>query len=395
MSHRLIDLSADLRRLRDEGYNVQIVNGHVVVRDVPYLNSRKEVCRGVVASTLALAGDVTIRPDTHVGLFSGEYPHHANGQPIERIRHADISQQIGEGIHLNFSFSAKPQPTGYYGDYYDKLSTYVNILSGPVEAVDPSATAKMFPVVQNSIGDSVFKYVDTASSRAQITAISQKLALGTVAIVGLGGTGSYVLDLVAKTPVKEIHLYDADLFLQHNAFRTPGAPSSEELAEKLPKVVYLHRIYSKMRHGIVPHAELATAATSPQLAKMDFVFLCMEGRAKKEIIESLELHSVPFIDVGIGVYTAGDSLGGLIRVTTSTPARRNHVWNSKRIPFSNPAEDNEYSRNIQIADLNALNAALAVIKWKKLLGFYVDQEQECYTTYAIGGNELDNEDKLA
>src|SRR5712672_211646 len=196
MSHRLIDLNADLKKLRDEGYNVQIVNGHVVVRDVPYLNSRKEVCRGVVASTLALAGDVTIRPDTHVGLFSGEYPCHADGQAIERIRHSELSQQIGEGIHLNLSFSAKPHPSGYYGDYYDKLSTYVNILSGPVEAVDPSATAKTFPVVQNNIGSSVFKYVDTASSRAQITAISQKLALGTVAIVGLGGTGSYVLDLV-------------------------------------------------------------------------------------------------------------------------------------------------------------------------------------------------------
>ncbi len=104
---------------------------------------------------------------------------------------------------------------------------------------------------------------------------------------------------------------------------------------------------------------------------------------------------MPFIDVGIGVYTAGESLGGLVRVTTSTPAQRGHVWNAKRIPFSDIADDNEYSRNIQIADLNALNAALAVIKWKKLLGFYVDQEQEHYTTYVIGGNELDNEDKLA
>ena len=55
------------------------------------------------------------------------------------------------------------------------------------------------------------------------------MALKKIIILGLGGTGSYILDLVAKTPVKEIHLYDGDTFYQHNAFRSPGAPSSDEL----------------------------------------------------------------------------------------------------------------------------------------------------------------------
>ncbi len=395
MSRRLIDRNPDLKRLRDEGYHVQIVNGYVVVRDVPYLNSHLEIQRGVLASTLALAGDVTIRPDTHVALFAGEYPCHNSGQPIERIRHSNNTVQIGEGLRINFSFSAKPQPNGYYANYYDKLSTYVDILSGPAQTIDPTVTAMTFPLVQEEGGEGVFKYVDTASSRAEITVISQKLARGKVAILGLGGTGSYVLDLVAKTPVQEIHLYDGDVFLQHNAFRAPGAASQEELAEKLPKVLYLQRIYGKMREGIVPHVEYASAQTVTQFAAMDFVFLCMEGRAKREIVQRLELHGVSFIDVGIGVYAAGDSLGGLVRITTSTPAQREHVWKLKRIPFSEVAADNEYSRNIQIADLNALNAALAVIKWKKLMGFYVDQEHEHYTTYAIGGNDLDNEDNVA
>ena len=74
-----------------------------------------------------------------------------------------------------------------------------------------------------------------------------------IAIIGLGGTGSYVLDLVAKTPVKEIHLFDGDTFLQHNAFRSPGAPSGEELRAKLPKVTYLKNAYGKMHTGIVAH----------------------------------------------------------------------------------------------------------------------------------------------
>ena len=38
--------------------------------------------------------------------------------------------------------------------------------------------------------------------------------------------------------------------------------------------------------------------------------------------------------------------------------------------FEDTPGDDDYNRNIQIADLNALNAAFAVIKWKKLFGFY-------------------------
>ena len=77
----------------------------------------------------------------------------------------------------------------------------------------------------------MFCYTDTASSRAEIGVVSAKLKGGAVGIVGLGGTGSYILDLVAKTPMAEIHLFDGDKLLQHNAFRAPGAPSIETLKE--------------------------------------------------------------------------------------------------------------------------------------------------------------------
>ena len=395
MSRQLIDRSPDLKRLRDEGYNLQIANGYLVVREVPYLNSGKQIQRGVLVSSLTLANNVTTRPDTHVALFAGEYPCHESGSLIERIRHSDINTQICDGLKANLMFSAKPKPKDYYENYYDKVSAYVDILSGPVQSVDPAVTARTFPPIPADSNDSVFKYIDTASSRADITVINKKLEQSKIAILGLGGTGSYVLDLVAKTPVKEIHLFDGDLFLQHNAFRAPGAASGRgALPKKLPKVVYLERIYRKMRSGIVAHPEFATSDSIVQLAHMTFVFLCLEGKAKKEIVRQLEMRGLPFIDVGMGLYVAGESLGGIIRVTTSTPAHREHVWNLQRIPFSDGAEGNEYNKNIQIADLNALNAALAVIRWKKLLGFYVDQENEHYSTYTIGGNDVDNEDKF-
>ena len=59
---------------------------------------------------------------------------------------------------------------------------------------------------------------------------------------------------------------------------------------------------------------------------------------------------------------------------------RQHV--PARVPFDEGAAD-EYRTNIQIADLNMLNAALAVIKWKKLCGVYDDLEKEHRSTYTI------------
>ena len=57
-------------------------------------------------------------------------------------------------------------------------------------------------------------------------------------------------------------------------------------------------------------------------------------------------------------------------------------------------DDNEYDTNIQIAELNALNAALAVIKWKRLMGFYRDAGKEFFSSYQISTGEIVNEDKL-
>jgi hypothetical protein len=392
MSHQLIDRSPDLKHLRDEGYDIAIEDGYLLVRDVPYVTQNREVKLGVLASKLMLANDITTEPDDHVAYFSGEYPCHRDGSPIERIRNGTPSLQIGS-VLATFSFSAKPKPSEKYADYYKKMSTYADILSGPAQAINPAATAKTYPVTKATEIESVFMYIDTATSRAELGEVTKKLKLQRVAILGLGGTGAYLLDLVAKTPVAEIHLFDGDTFLQHNAFRAPGAASGEELEEKTLKVIYYQRIYSKMRRGIIAHPEYITPDNLDLLNGMEFVFICMEGAAKKLAVEKCEALGISFIDVGLGVYLKNGALGGLLRTTTSTPQKRDHVLDKHRIPFSDASAENEYDKNIQIADLNALNAALAVIKWKKLFGFYIDQEQEHFSTYAIGGNDLSNEDK--
>ena len=92
----------------------------------------------------------------------------------------------------------------------------------------------------------------------------------------------------------------------------------------------------------------------------------------------------------MGIQVGDGALFGVVRATTSTSARREHF--AKHAPCFDDVAENEYNKNIQIADLNALNAALAVIKWKKRFGFYVDLEHEHHCTYSIDGNAMTNEE---
>ena len=394
MSLQLITRNRDLKALQDDGYEVDINSDHLVIYNVPYVNAKKQVKRGTLVSVLDLAGDVTVRPSTHVVMFSGEYPCYKNGDEISEIKCESLdNKKIGADLVVNYSFSSKPKEG--YEDYYQKMTTYVAIISGHAEAVDPNATARTRCVIETNDPDSVFEYVDTASSRAGITALSNKLEINKLAIIGLGGTGSYILDLVAKTPVREIHLFDGDDFLQHNAFRSPGAPSIDELREIPKKVNYLASRYIPMRKNIISHDFRISAENVDELNDMDFVFLCVDkGIVKLPIIEKLESVGIPFIDVGMGLQLVDDRLHGIISVTVSTVHQRDHVREKKRIGFSSGGVDEMYSQNIQIADLNMLNAALAVIKWKKILGFYADLEHEYFSAYTIDGNHLTNEDKL-
>ena len=371
---------------------MEIRSGCLLVKDVPYVDSHKEVKRGILVIKLVLADDETGQPDTHVAYFAGEHPCNEDGSEIAKIKHGSNTHSLAEGVAVDHSFSARPKPANSYPDYYAQVTTYVAILSGPAQRINPALTAKTFPVITpEDDDDEPFNYCDTASSRAEIVEVTKKLKHKKIAILGIGGTGSYVLDLVAKTPVKEIHLYDADVFYQHNAFRSPGAPSGDELKTKQPKVIYFKNLYSKMHRGITEHPVYLDAGNVEELREMDFVFVCLDkGNPKKLIVEKLEEFNIPFTDVGMGVELTENALGGILRATTSTTQKRDHL--RSRVSFEDTPGDNDYNRNIQIADLNALNATLAVIKWKKVSGFYRDLKHEHHSQFSIDTNLLLNED---
>lgn len=391
MLQQLINHSPDLKRLRDEGYEVEVRGGYLLVHHIPYVNQNKIVRFGTLVSNLTIVGDTITAPNTHVIYFAGDHPCNMDGTIIYPIQHSSQPQNFGEGIVVHHSFSNKP-PEGY-PDQYQKVKRYADIISAPAKEIDDSATERTYKLVHMENSESIFKYVDTNSSRANINAVNAKLEGQRIAIIGIGGTGAYLLDLVAKTPVQEIHVYDGDQFLQHNAFRSPGAPAAVLLAEGRSKAEYFADIYSNMHNGIVPHNCYVKAANIEELNQMNFVFICVDNNAARHlIINHLLSRGIKFIDVGLGVNLVGDKLIGGVRVTAATPEKQDHLH--LRIPAEDN-DNNEYATNIQIADLNSLNASLAVIKWKKLSGFYQDLEREHHCSYDINVSRIFNEDDAA
>lgn len=384
--------SDDLLRLAQDGYAIEVREGHLLVNDVPYVTAERKVERGVVVSTLALAPDgTTTRPDTHVAFFIGTEPCDAEARPLTSIINSSGDQRLTETITINHTFSSKPVGTTGYADYYEKVVTYVSLIAPHATRVEPAVTALTYRTIIDEDADSPFAYPDTFSTRGRIAAVSAKLKVRRVAIIGLGGTGAYILDLVAKTPVGEIHVFDGDRFHLHNAFRSPGAATEGVLIVAPYKVDYYAGIYSAMHTGILPHAIYVTVDTTSELSGFDFVFIAIDdGDARKIIVAALEEAGVAFVDVGMGLHNVDDTIGGQVRTTLSTPGRRDHLY--QRVPLAGAEVDNAYDANIQIADLNALNATMAVIRWKKECGFYADFDHEHHSTYIVDGNTIVNDE---
>ena len=384
----LVDRSGDLTRLVEEGFDVEIRAGNLLIHHVPYVTSTGKASHCILISELTTNGESTVAPGRHEVWVVGDPPHDHLGNKLTIVIE-EGNFDYGDGLVASCRMSGKPHgahPT----DYHQKITTYVRVLGGYARAIDATSTHTDFPLRETSQEESVFLYHDAATSRSGLTAVARKLRVGKVAIVGLGGTGSYVLDLISKTPIEEIHLFDDDELLAHNAFRSPGAASLDELRPCPRKVDYLTYVYSKMRRSVVPHRSKIDENNLAELDGMNFVFLAMDaGPTKRTIVEYLRDLGLPFVDCGMGLTRVDNSLRGSVRTTSASDGLYGHV--ASRLSF-NDVNENEYDLNLQTADLNMLNAAMAVIRWKKLCGYYCDVRHEHNSVYTVASNMVTNGD---
>jgi len=197
------------------------------------------------------------------------------------------------------SFSNKPRSSGKFQDFFEKIENYVGIISGPAIELH-GANPYTFRIVTDTMPDLIFKFHDTLTSRAEITDLSAKFNNDVVAVIGLGGTGAYVLDLIAKTPVLEIRAFNLDSFHVHNAFRSPGRLDETELGKSKAEV-YGAR-YNNFRHGLSVTSKFLDESCCEELNGVTFAFVCVDkGSSRAGIFKLLISMGIPFIDVGMGL----------------------------------------------------------------------------------------------
>ena len=144
---KLISHSQDLLALWNEGLELEVHGLHLIVRNIPYLNSNKDIKRGCFVSDLSLTPEnfQTLKPANHVMYFQGETPCDKHGVKLDKLIIGE-KVDITDKISADFIFSQKPIRKLGYDDYYEKITTYVNLISGPAKYFDDSVTEKTFSV---------------------------------------------------------------------------------------------------------------------------------------------------------------------------------------------------------------------------------------------------------
>ena len=238
-----------------------------------------------------------------------------------------------------------------------------------------------------------FKIPNTFEARSDIGPVQDRIRGKRIAIIGVGGTGSYILDLIAKTPVAEIHLLDPDDLDWHNFMRAPGAPTTEEIESQrnqpLGKVGYYHAKYSSLREGIYAHAirvdNQAQFAEYFSKRRIDFAFVCIDqlpdGDSSRQdvVYAALSEARVPFIDSGVSITLADGAVEGA--VTTSAYTEGSLDWHA--IPNARVQGGLPGYRNVQLPEVNALAASLAVMEWRRRTGQYVSKPSPSFYRHRL------------
>lgn len=389
MSQELICHNPELQRLQSEGFEIEVRGGLLIVHHIPYLNCKTEMLSGTLAMALNTSGNTVVRPHDHTAYWIGQQPCNSDGSIVSSLVNGPRRYNLGCGLISDYYLSCYPDSTSGYKNYYDKVMVYYNTISAAALNYDKHKFLQLKGSGKVRSVGSVWRYDDTNASRAGIIGINERMSGYKVAIIGLGGTGGYLLDYLAKTEVAEIHLYDEDVFNTHNAFRAPGAPSIEQLNSQPFKVDYFGEIYGRMHTGIIPHRIRITKDNISELDDKDMVFICIDNPSVRNFISTyLADHNLSFIDSGMGLECSNDRLSGLVRVTEGFYGHYNHLKDAYGESVTDGEED-MYKSNIQIAELNSLAAALSIIQWKKMLGVYNDYSDGSMNfIYSVSGNSI-------
>jgi hypothetical protein len=381
-----------IRDLDELGYNVHFVGGYLVIYGLPYLDKDKALKHADWVSPVDLnAAGVIDPPTSHQAWWNGERPHNQAGEAL-KIGFADNKIEVSPGFVAMYSFSLKLHDENGqnrpYGSFEEKVQTYLEKITAPAMAMYPEATPLAGIKIKAEAQGSPLRFPDTASARYHMNDVSSLLRGKKVAIIGLGGTGGYILDFIARTHLERIALFDDDKVHLQTIFRMPGfIPGAIGMA----KVEALAQHYGQWTSSLEPVNERMTEANIERLHGFDFVFVSVDdGPARRFIVDWLSSKGIAFVDCGMGLNRSVVGLNGMVRITGVDRAAYERNLNTAYLPTGDAKED-EYRREAQIAELNALNAAFAVIRFKQHLQLFDRLDEASWYTFETASFELEAE----
>ena len=368
---------------RQQGFDVQVGEGLVAAVGVPCLYRTGAVghcrietsCDGTGKPTKGVGGALHGARVTLDAEHDGRV-YQANGDAIGNC--LDTDDKTWSNISIRKGGTDSPEDDDSASDLVHRYSKQIVGAVAKAGCIETAFLTKPGP----------FNIPNTFEARSGVGHVQERIRTMGIAIIGLGGTGSYVLDLMVKTPVRDIHLLDDDEMEWHNFMRSPGAPTCWELEmqqkARIPKVDYYRGKYALLRNGVHAHKvrvdDPGKFAEFVSAHSVDFAFVCIDQDRKSDsprqdiVYASLNEASVPFIDSGVSITLSGRQVVAGA-VTTTAYAGGSNAW-KERIPNAKVEGELPGYRNVQLPEVNALAASLAVMEWRRRTEQYLTDSAE-------------------
>ena len=293
----------------------------------------------------------------------GGHAYQATGEPVGNVLWTDDDKECVISIMRD---------DGEYVNGWHALTVYTSRVAGEVGAE------------QREQIESVFGFEIDGENARDMKSWRDRAREQKIGIVGLGGVGLWILDLMSKTDVQEIRIWDGDKIEGRNLVRAPGWASQEAIGKN--KAEHFGEQYGRTRKGISVYGRYWSAdKAEDSFEGLDFVFIAVDKtETRTALCEKLEEMKIPFVDAGMGIERRSEQVRGSCQVFFS--GKNPERWRIG-IPTVEGAGEKDYYE-LQLADLGALNAALAVGIWRRHIEQYEEEEEDWLIRYRIENNDL-------
>ena len=196
-----------------------------------------------------------------------------------------------------------------------------------------------------------------------------------VTIVGLGGVGAWIADLVLKADPREVHGWDYDCIEPKNILRMPGGLDPSAWIGR-PKADWFQETYSLIHTNVHGHnVKVLPGNVQEVIAGTTFAFVAVDDAHDRMMVcDALASAGVPFVVVGLSPVRKDKRVRVSMRTVTA------HVGTSSwrnAIPQVGQAGQDDYG-SLDLPDVYAMAAGWAIQSWRKMRGqFWQEQREEC------------------